>query len=338
MKKLLVIASFFIGTIHVAIAQKLVDKVQFFSDTTLVKSTLKVDVRKLMANKDLEGKLFPATFSCKMGDSLDVNDKISIQVRGHFRRSYCYLPPLKLIYKNNPSCAFYNFKDLKLVSACMPARVDDQYLLKEYLVYKIYNLLTDKSFRVRLLSMSYVDSAGRRATITEHAFLVEDVKDLAKRNSCKDMKDEKVPARSTDRNQMMLASVFEYMIGNTDWSVPGNHNIRLIKPKGDSTAVPYIVPYDFDFSGLVNTGYGAPDERLGLETVKDRLYRGLPITKDELAPVLDNFNQKKAAIYATINSFNLLTPTSKKEMTSYLDGFYLTINNPKEAQKAFAAQ
>jgi hypothetical protein len=310
----------------------------FFCDTSTVASSLKLDVKKLLANKAEQGELFPATFTCKMGDSINVNDQIAVEVRGHFRRKYCYLPPLKLVYKQNPSCAFYNFKELKLVSSCMPTRSDDQNLLKEYLTYKIYNLLTDKSFRVRLLMMCYADSSGKRNPITQHAFVVEDVKEVAKRNTCKDVKKENIPLRFTNRNQMMLASVFEYMIGNTDWSVLGNHNMRLIKPKNDSTAMPYIVPYDFDFSGLVNTAYSAPDERLGIETVKDRLYRGLPITKDELATVLDYYNQKKAAIYALINSFDLLSSRSKKDMTSYLDGFYATINKPKEAQKAFASQ
>jgi hypothetical protein len=326
----------FIIAVNFSFAQRLVDKARFFADTTMVTAALKLNIKKLLIHKDVPGQLFPAVFSCKIGDSLTFNDQIAIEVRGHFRRAHCYLPPLKLICRQNPSGAFYNFKDIKLVNACMPSRADDQNLLKEYLAYKIYNLLTDKSFRVRLLTLSYVDSAGKRATVTEHAFLVEDVKDLAKRNHSKLIKNEKIPTRSTDRNQMILASVFEYMIGNTDWSVPENHNIRLIKPKGDSTAVPYMVPYDFDFSGLVNTDYAVPDERMGLKTVRDRLYRGAPVTRNELAPVLDYFNQMKAAIYATINSFNLLTDASKKEMTDYLDEFYMIINSPGNVKSEFA--
>jgi hypothetical protein len=328
----------FIVACNFSFAQYFINKGQFFTDTAIVGAALKLDVKKLIICKDVPGQLFPATFSCKMGDSLNVSDQIALEVRGHFRRAHCYLPPLKLIFRQNPSSAFYHFKDLKLVNSCMPSRSDDQNLLKEYLAYKIYNLLTDKSFRVRLLRLSYVDSAGKRGTVTEHAFLVEDLKDLAKRNHSKLIKNEKVPTRSTERGQMILASVFEYMIGNTDWSVPENHNIRLIKPKGDSTAVPYMVPYDFDFSGLVNTDYALPDERMGLKTVRNRLYRGAPVTSVELVPVLDYFNQKKDAIYAMINSFDLLTDASKKEMLDYLDEFYVTINNPRAVQRAFVSR
>ncbi len=328
----------FIVAVNFSFAKRFVDKVRFLTDTSVVTSPLKLDVKKLLIRKDVPGEQFPAAFSCEIGDSLNVNDQIALEVRGHFRREHCYLPPLKLVYRQNPSNAFYNFKDLKLVNPCMPSRSDDQNLLKEYLVYKIYNLLTDKSFRVRLLQLSYVDSAGKKNTITEHAFLVEDIKDLAKRNHCKLIKNEKIPTRSTDRNQMVLASIFEYMIGNTDWSVPENHNIRLIKPKGDSTAAPCMVPYDFDFSGLVNADYALPDERMGLRTVRDRLYRGAPVRKDELTPVLDYFNQSKAAIYTTINNFDLITDTSKKEMTDYLDEFYATINSLAAVHRIFLSQ
>ncbi len=174
--------------------------------------------------------------------------------------------------------------------------------------------------------------------MTQHAFVVEDIKQLAKRNQCKNVKKENIPIRLTDRNQMMLASVFEYMIGNTDWSVVNNHNIRIIKAKDDTLAMPYMVPYDFDFSGLVNCAYSTPDQRLGIDNVRDRLYRGLPITGDELTATLDYFNQKRIAIFVLINNFNLLTASSKKDMIAYLEGFYATINNPKDARRVFASE
>jgi hypothetical protein len=151
-----------ISAIHVTYAQQFIDKVKFFNDTSVVNGALTLNIKKVLANKSKEGYIFPATFTCKMGDSLNVNDKISVEVRGHFRREYCYLPPLKLIYKNNPSAAFYHLKSLKLVSPCRVLQTDEQNLLKEFIVYKIYNLITDKSFRVRLLNLSYQDSSGQK--------------------------------------------------------------------------------------------------------------------------------------------------------------------------------
>jgi hypothetical protein len=96
-----------------------------------------------------------------------------------------------------------------------------------------------------------------------------------------------------------------------------------------------VIPYDFDFSGFVNTIFSAPDERLGIESVRDRDYRGFSRTMDELNDVLEVFKKQKASIYATINNFNLFTASSKKEMISYLDEFYQTINSPSDVKSAF---
>ena len=133
----------------------------------------------------------------------------------------------------------------------------EQFLLKEYIIYKIYNLLTPMSYRVRLIKMNYEDVNGKKKAMSQYAFFIEDIKAMAKRNKCKEYTKGKVTTEGTNRAQMTLVSVFEYMIGNTDWAVPVNHNIRLIYPKADSTAAPYAIAYDFDFSGLVNADYAS---------------------------------------------------------------------------------
>jgi len=130
-------------------------------------------------------------------------------------------------------------------------------------------------------------------------------------------------------------AIFQYMIGNTDWAVPVLHNIRLIYPKNDSTARPFAVAYDFDFAGLVNPDYAIPDPKLGIESVRDRLYRGFPRTMGELEEVIQKFKDEKDKIYALINNFELLSPATKKDMTGYLDDFYKTINNRSDIKYVF---
>ena len=138
------------------------------------------------------------------------------------------------------------------------------------------------------------------------------------------------------RKQMTLVAIFEYMIGNTDWAVSVNHNIKLIVPVKDSTvAEPYSVPYDFDYSGLVNSDYSVPDERLEIESVKQRLYRGYPRSDKELEIALEIFMLQKSNIYETINHFELLTPKSRKTMVSYLDEFYDIIRQPNQVKSVF---
>jgi len=314
--------------------QKPIDKVKFFKDTTVLNATLTLNMKKILAGRDELGLLYPATFSCKMDDGSEINDHITVELRGHSRRAYCTLLPLKLIYKNDPADAFYKLKSVKLVSACMPDPPSEQNLLKEYMIYKIYNQITDKSFRARLLNVSYRDSSGKKKTVTEHAFMLEDIKEVAKRNDCLDWTVKKTGINSMDRIQMITVAVFEYMIGNTDWGMP-SHNIRVIRSKSDSLSRPLAVPYDFDSSGLVFTNYSSPDPRLELESVRERLYMGQPATREELDEVFDVFNKQKAPIYAMINNFNLFTPVTKRDLTGYLDKFYKTINDPSKAKSTF---
>ncbi len=224
---------------------------------------------------------------------------------------------------------------LKLVSQCKTSNTYQQYLVSEFLIYKMYNLLTNKSFRVRLLNLKIIDSTGKKKPIIENAFLMEDTKDLAKRNNCTDYKKDQIDYRQTDRQQMTLVSIFEYMIGNTDWGVSVSHNTRLLLPKNDSFPLPYVVPYDFDYSGFVNTDYAIPDPKLNISDVRERLYRGFPRTIGEINQAIDIFKNQEKNIYALINNCGLLTSRTKKDLTGYLDGFFNMIKKPNEVYNIF---
>jgi hypothetical protein len=294
-------------------------------------------LNRLFKQKEKEGYQYTANFSTKLPDGTTVDEPILLEVRGHFRKDYCYIPPLRIIFKAKKNSVLNPLGSLKLVSKCKLTPADEQCLLKEYLTYKIYNLLTDMSFRVRLLNINWIDSADRAKKVTEHAFLMEDIKDLAERNNCIDAKDMR-PTEATNRRQMTIVALFQYMIGNTDWSVAVNHNIRLIQSKIDSLHKPYAVPYDFDYAGLVNTDYAVPDERLGTESVKERVYGGFPRTMGELNDVLDMFKSQKDRMYALINNFDLLNGRSKKEMCSYLEEFFDLIKDQEKVNEAFIQQ
>ena len=49
---------------------------------------------------------------------------------------------------------------LPLTTHCRDSSSYEQYVLKEYLAYRIYNLLTDKSLRVRLARVRTATPAG----------------------------------------------------------------------------------------------------------------------------------------------------------------------------------
>ena len=321
---------------HLAWSQNpTVDRVGFFSDPSLVNAQLVTNLSRVLNTHASKVNYFAASFITRFQDGTQVNDPIQVQTRGHFRLENCFMAPLKLKFNYKQGSALYSLKSLKLVSQCRFNKVYEQDILKEYLIYRIYNLLTDKSFRAKLLNLTLVDSPGKKKPITEYAFLLEDIKDVAKRNQCIEWTKGKVNTESTERKQTTLVAIFQYMIGNTDFAVSVNHNIKLIIPEKESFTRPIEVPYDFDYSGMVNAEYAIPDERLEIESVRQRLYRGLPRSMDELDESLTVFKQQKPKIYDLINGFDLLTLKSKKEMTDYLDEFYEVISEPRQVKSIF---
>ena len=310
-----------------------VDSVQFFTDEGMIDISLTTDFRGLQNEKG-KSVYQDAEINCRFPDSSLVNEKIEIAARGHFRRDNCTLPPLLLNFRNNSSPRLSSLGKLKLVIACGSAAHDEQVLLKEYLVYKMYNLLEEKSFRVRLVRVSFRDIKDKIRSFTQYAFFIEDDKDMAGRNGCKKNDKALYQSENTNREIMTKVALFQYMISNGDWSVPGNHNIKLIFSKRDLT-VPFAVPYDFDQSGFVNADYATPDPQLETDKVTDRVYRGFTRNMDELQATLEIFRNKKEAILSLINNFQFLKEINRKDAVKYLNEFYKIISEKNLVQSIF---
>jgi hypothetical protein len=272
----------------------------------------------------------PAQMTALLNDSILTTKKIKIKPRGEFRRKYCSFPPVEIKFSKSDTDNIFTQEDneLKLVTHCKNATLFEQYVLKEYLCYKMYNLLTDYSFRVRLLKVHYIDSKGKKKDVIKYGFIVESNKSLAIRIDAYPVKVQGIQINQTDYDIVQIMSVFLYMIGDTDWAIPALHNVKLYRLKDPLKPNPLPVPYDFDVSGMVNTDYSPPDERLGIETVRQRVYRGYCIPEKDLTEVLDLFIQKKEEIYALVNNFELLDNYHKNEMLIYLDEFYDIIEKP----------
>jgi hypothetical protein len=334
MKKILIIiAAFFVFTAISLQSFAQIDPQQFFETDSVLHCKLSLNIDKFIHSRN-KPKYLPALFSCNIGDS-NITEQIRVEARGNVRRQICYMPPMKMNFHNDTSPALHKLGSLKLVTPCFSNEVHDQLLLKEYLIYKMYNLLTEKSFRVRLLNITYTDSDENKRPYTQYAFLIEDTKELAKRTNCKDLKGLKLYSQGADRDQMTLVALFEYMIGNTDWGVSSGHNVILIRSATDSTKRPFVVPYDFDYSGLVNAEYAVPAEGLDIENVRERYYFGSQRTPEELNSWIEVFNAQKDSIYTLINNFTLLTKNNREDMINYLDGFYNVINDKREVKNVF---
>ena len=329
---------FFIS-LHIASAQTLVvDKKKFFADEAVIEMTLVSDFRKLINDKlrkDFAVNYQPATITCLFPDSVKITEQIEIRPRGEYRREECYMPSIMVNFKTATAPSLNKLGRLKLVWPCSQAAYDDELVLKEYLVYKIYNLLTEKSFRVRLVRMAYHDVSEKIKPRKLYAFFIEDVDDMARRNNCVEVQPFRPHTEATDRDQTTLVALFQYMIGNTDWAVPIYQNIKLIRAKKDSTALPFAVPYDFDYCGLVNAKYAIPTPELGISYVTQRLYRGFPRKMEELRSTLEIFQQQRTAIDSLVMNLRPLSLSHKKEMLRFINAFFDIIKNEKSIRHIF---
>ncbi len=317
---------FLLVTTSVAICQRTtIDCAAFFTDERTIDVKLSTDIRKLKNSKK-ENDYQPASVTITCPDSFSVTENIRICARGVFRRANCYIPSTMLDFKNPQSPALSCLGKLKLVSGCATSNYDEELVLKEYLIYKLYNLVTEKSFRVRLLLIHYDDTKGKIKAFTQYAFLIEDVDDVARRNNSREYKG-KVMTEGTNRLHMTLVSLFQFMVGNTDWAVPNKHNIKLILPRKDSLARPLPIPYDFDFAGLVDAPYATPAPQLGTESVKERSYRGFPRSISEIESLLQIFREKKDSMIALIKNFDLLKNNTRNIMVAYLEEFFTIIES-----------
>lgn len=270
------------------------------------------------------------------GDSVSI--PVQLRTRGHYRLATCQYPPLKVAFDRERSAhtPFAHQGSLKLTGQCRAGRTYANYVLEEYLLYRIYNLLTERSFRARLVHVTYADATGKRAPETRYAFFVEDDDRMARRNEARVFEQKGVLQPDLDFEQMGVAAVFQYMIGNTDWAVSALHNIVLIR---DSTGVVYPVPYDFDWSGVIWTPYAQPDARLGIPNVRQRIFRGTCRAPEELQALFVRFNQQKDSIYAAYRGMAAqgLEPKRIQQALDYYDEFYKTISDPGRTRREFIA-
>ena len=272
----------------------------------------------------------------RIGDSAAVTVPVELKTRGHWRRQerHCDYPPFRLDFPRSrvDGTLFSGENKLKLVTPCRPKQRDyEEYVLREYLVYQVYNLLTPWSLRARLASTTYVDTTGRRDSLTTYTFLIEDPERMAARNGGQLMELKGAEFSHVDSLQLGLVGTFLYMIGATDWSLRGLHNIELAQDVARGVFHP--VAYDFDFTGIVNTAYARPDPRLRIRTVRDRLYRGACLTGEHWRAVLAPFQERKAAIYALYERQPGLSPGYVRSTHRYLDDFYRVIGDSAQLSR-----
>ncbi len=287
---------------------------------------IETNLDTLFAGKDEEYQ--KATMRYKTADKEEKVWTFRIRQRGKFRRRVCDIPPLKLEFKKKHllEAGLQPFDDLKLVTHCLeddPTAKNN--LMREYLAYKLYNEITDRSFRVQLVRITYRNTGDGMGKMKRYGFLIEDVDDVAHR-----LEGDECECLNIDRNllnQEALANmhVFQYMIGNADYDLTLLRNLKLVTPYNGGAAI--VVPYDFDFSGLVNAPYAIPNPDYGIRNVKERVYLGEGLSQSRKDATLEHFRSKKENLLAVVKDFKSLDGATRREVRDYLNSFFASIEN-----------
>jgi hypothetical protein len=324
--------------------------VPLFASHDALTFTVEAPLKSIMKEREQESEEFPGAVIVDSPGGEKVSLSVKVRTRGKTRlqKRVCKFPPLRLNFQQDSVAGtmFEGQDKLKLVTHCQDDKDEfRQYVLLEYLTYRTYNLLTEMSFRVRLAGITYVDTEGSRDPATSYAFLIEDEEMMAARNGWEYLAVPRIPPNMADGFNLALVEVFQYFIGNTDFSAfmpePEKHECcHNTKPIGTMAGPVFSVPYDFDMAGLLNTRYAnrlyrGNLEQLGIRNVRERLYRGFCQSESLLPAVLDLFNQKREEIYALYREQQGLEPKVLEKTLEYFDKFYEVINDEGKTKREF---
>ncbi len=305
-----------------------------FESDNFLEITLSGNIHELFDDRSDHPENHHLKLAYKREDSSVVTVPVEAKTRGHFRKlkENCYYPPILLHFPAEDTLKSSIFKEDRKLKLGMPCK-GEQYIIYEWLVYKVYNLITPYSFKARLVKVKLDDSKSKKGAAPFYGLLLEEAEQMAERNGTISVK-RKLRPEQTEISSFLTMAVFEYMIGNTDWSVQYLQNIKLISV--DSSSVPITVPYDFDLSGIVNSPYATPAEELNMKSVRERRYRGFCIQDmKKFDKTIELYNNRKKEIYSIYTNCPLLDAKYLKSTIKFLDEFYATINNENAVKKEF---
>ncbi len=284
---------------------------------------IKSDFAAILQARKMPRTDFPAEVIQKDSRGDAISWPADLSLRGKFRRMRCDFPPLRVEFKKGALVerGLADHNDLKLVTHCLDdPESSKENILREYLCYRLYNILTPISYRVQLAEITYEDAQGVIPVKTRYGFFMEDFDELAERLEGVQCDSLGLGAKNVDPAQENLVYVFEYMISNADWDHRFLRNLKAVRQ--ESSNLRLLVPYDFDHSGLVNARYAVPRRELGQTSVRERVYLGRKADARVFKNTLSHFQEKRNALLDEVRNFELLSRESRNDILEFLRQFY----------------
>jgi hypothetical protein len=306
-----------------------------FESGSILELIIEADFDSLNDDKDQDKSTFrpgEMTVVTTAGPSRKL--AVSLKSRGisRLKMGICSFSQLMLRFEDDDlsDTPFAGQQILPLVTQCKKSSRYKQYLLKEYLAYRTYGLLTDINVRTRLAKITYVDLGRKRKELVRHGFFAEHFDQVARRSGREIVSIENFNPLGAEPYNLGLMDVFQYLIGNTDWSVVHQHNVILLQDQSGGI-VP--MPYDFDWTGLVDASYAYPGAEVNIKSLRQRLYRGACLETGVMGNIFDLFVASKDDIYSLYRGQTEFDAGQLKKTLRYYDEFYETITTPRDREK-----
>ncbi|MBK7628675.1 MAG: hypothetical protein IPJ16_16010 [Bacteroidales bacterium] len=304
-----------------------------FRSDKVLRMELRADFTAIQNDRGETPAYHNAELSYKDAKRKIVTLPLRIMVRGNFRRNpdNCNFPPLYFNFKKSDvhNTLFEDQDKIKLVTPCK----SDEYVIEEYVIYKMYNRVTDLSLHVRLVKIEYYDTGLKKTLFEKYSFFIEDKDHAAKRNNAV-VKDNFLTPFDLERENFKRMAMFQFLIGNKDWFVSSRKNIIIFQPK-DTTLAPYAVPYDFDFSAFVNADYTKPRDRVDIFPESRRTYKGLCYSDAEYKDVFDYYRELRTDFYYIIRKHGYISAEINNQIIDYINQFYNGIKDKEYVTREF---
>ena len=313
-------------------AAKPYEEPPLFAEQSIIEFTLTGSYSKMKKERTGEANYYPGTITYK-GDAGEVRVPVRLRARGIWRRKNCEVPPILFNFTKDSTkkTLFAKLDKARLTYPCRFNSDWEQYVLQEFTLYRVQRVLSPYSFDVRLAKVTFVDQDKKDTLGTWWSFLSEQDEPFAERNGAELVNQQGAGPADLERYESAFFGVFQYFVGNSDYSIKALHNAVMVMKNNE-----YIpVARDYDFGGAVNTRYATPDPRLKIRSVRERLMRGYCTEAEQYLKVFELFRAKKDTIYGLYADplAAALRPAVVKSTLEYFDEFYAVINNPKRAQR-----
>jgi hypothetical protein len=286
-----------------------------------VSVTISLNLDSLINNRYNEEKII-GIFGFKSAAGKNLSFSVNINLRGKYRRRMCGFPPLKLNFNKSELSdnGLSKADEYKLVTHCLEGEEGDVNMVKEFLAYQFYQQISPLSYRSKLLKITYQDTKSDDK-IVGMAILLEDKSSFEKRYDLSEMKDTfNLPRSNFDDNNFRTHGLFQYLMGNVDWSTAISKNMDIYKSKENGKM--FIVPYDFDFSGFVNVSYAVPNKDYNQKKIRDRLLLEADESDSLYQSEIQKFIALKPSFINLIKKQKGLEMDVKIDLENYIHSFY----------------